>query len=201
MTFSRPLRLTALLLAPALLITGCKTTGERISPYQTTEDEVLSARVLPVSLIEFSESAAEEFIVELHGDMPQVSSTSGRITIILGDINNQTDLVATSEFRAASQRMRSILINSDLVRDRVRWVENRARLETLANRENVANADGTPAGPDAYDPTTTYVLNADFFRSSRHETHSYYMEFTLAHFATNELVFSHATDVKHVQTD
>ncbi len=186
----------------AALAVGCsepKQTG-RIPTSATTLPEKDSAKVLPAALDEFADQAPRNLVQQLSG-LPIVRDTPGQVTVILGDINNQTSIVSSTDFEFAMAKMRNKLINSRFASDKLVFVEKRARLGRLAAREDVVNKnpDAQKAvGPDAYDAQTTYTLNGDFYRVARGDTQTYYMEFQLVNFATNQIVFSDSYEVKQV---
>ncbi len=190
-------------LVAVTVMMGCQShrgsSGGRLDVTQTTEAEWDSAKVLPVSLVEFSDQAAQALVRDLM-NLPEVRDQAGRVTVILGDIRNKTGIVSSNEFEVVTARLRNKLINSDLARGTLRFVERRARMQDLAAREGVA-ADRVLADPPDYDPQTTYALNGDFYRISRGETHQYYMEVQLVHFGSNEIVFSNRYDSKHTTDD
>lgn len=204
LTRPQPLRpgsaaaLLALAVAGLLALPGCEK-GGRIDLGQTTEAERESNRILPTALIEFSDQAPRRLVGDL-ATLPVIEDTEGPVTILLGDINNQTGLVSSSEFEMTMARMRNNLLNSGTAGSKLRFVEMRARMARLAERERVAQ-DNYIAEPADYDPQTTYTLLGDFYRVGRGETNQYYMEFTLAHFGTNQLVWSDRYDIKQVQGD
>jgi PBP1b-binding outer membrane lipoprotein LpoB len=197
-----PHRTTPLLLAvivvAASLFTGCRSQpGGRIDVGQTTEAERRSPLILPVALNEFSDQAPRRLVEDL-GNIPRVRDTPGQVTVFLGDINNQTTAVSSSEFEMAMTRMRNRLINSNTAGERMQFVERRARMQRLAQRERVASGDFL-ADPEDYDPHTTYVLNGDFFRVSRGNTNQYYMQFQLVHFGSNQIVWSDDYEIRQVR--
>ncbi len=186
-----------------MLAVGCKSyrgsSGGRVGVTETTEAEWDSAKVLPVSLVEFSDQASRAIVEDLV-QLPRIRDDAGRVTVILGDINNKTGIVSSTEFEVVTARLRNNLINSDLARPTLRFVERRARMQDLAAREGVASGQVLADPPD-YDPATTYALNGDFYRIGRGETNQYYMEVQLVHFASNEIVFSDRYDAKHSTKD
>jgi hypothetical protein len=194
---------TACMLTGLLFVTGCVTdrgnSGGRIDASATTEAELDSAKVLPVSLVEFSDQASRRIVQDLV-QLPGIRDNAGRVTVILGDINNKTGIVSSTEFEVVTARLRNNLINSDYARGTLRFVERRARMQDLAAREGVASGQILADPPD-YDPETTYALNGDFYRIGRGETNQYYMEVQLVHFASNEIVFSDRYDAKHSTKD
>jgi hypothetical protein len=195
--------LLACLVGGTTTLPGCVTdrgnSGGRIDVSATTEAELDSAKVLPASLIEFSDQASRRIVQDLVS-LPRVRDEAGRVTVILGNINNKTGIVSSSEFEVVTARMRNNLINSGAARGTLRFVERRARMQDLAAREGVASGQVLADPPD-YDPNTTYALNMDVYRISRGETHQYYMEAQLVHFASNEIVFSDRYDDKHSTKD
>lgn len=182
---------------------GCQnyrgSSGGRLDVNSTTEAEWDSAKVLPASLVEFSDQASRQIVQDLV-NLPRIRDNAGRVTVILGDINNKTGIVSSTEFEVVTARLRNNLINSDLARPTLRFVERRARMQDLAAREGVAS-DQILADPPDYDPQTTYALNGDFYRIARGETNQYYMEVQLVHFGSNEIVFSDRYDAKHSTKD
>ncbi len=200
----RNTKLAAALLGCAVLgLGGCisdrGSSGGRIGVTETTEAEWDSAKVLPVSLVEFSDQASRRIVEDLV-TLPRIRDDAGRVTVILGDINNKTGIVSSTEFEVVTARLRNNLINSDISRGTLKFVERRARMQDLAAREGVAS-EQILADPPDYDPATTYALNGDFYRIGRGETNQYYMEVQLVHFASNEIVFSDRYDSKHSTKD
>jgi hypothetical protein len=96
--------------------------------------------------------------------------------------------VPSSDFEALRSTIRNNLLQSQYIRDRVMFVESRARLEALRAQEGVAGH-----GPVAYDPAYTFTLNGDFYQLSRGtsgdkgEVNQYVIDFNLVNFQTGEL--------------
>ncbi len=191
--------LSCLLLAGVGCVNDRGNSGGRIDVSATTEAELDSAKVLPASLVEFSDQASRRIVQDLV-ELPRIRDDAGRVTVILGDINNKTGIVSSTEFEVVTARLRNNLINSGTAKGTLRFVERRARMIDLAAREGVAS-DQVLADPSDYDPATTYALNGDFYRIGRGETNQYYMEVQLVHFASNEIVFSDRYDAKHSTKD
>ncbi|MEX0654326.1 MAG: hypothetical protein WD534_00715 [Phycisphaeraceae bacterium] len=191
------------LLAFALLVSaGCAHRGQtsgRVDPGTTTEAERTdrSGRILPAELVSFSDQAAQRLVQALP-EVRHVRNTDGRVTVILGDLNNSTRVVSTNDFETMQRHLRSNLLNASPATDKLAFVERRARMQNLAQRERVAS-DGFLADPADYDPQTTYTLNGNFHRINRGDTNYYYMDFELVHFATNEIVFNDRYEVKQVR--
>ncbi len=173
------------------------TNSGRIDPSVTTDAEINDARILPVSLMEFADQAAQEIAQKLV-EYPEIAPGGARSTMILGDIQNKTGIVASDEFELVRSKIRSTLLASRYVRGKIAWVENRARLAALAAREGVGTASN-PAGPDAYDPRNTFTLNMDVYRINRGNTNLYYMEAHIVNFSTNEILLPITTTQKQVK--
>lgn len=204
MTIYTPRCLAGTVICICLVAAACssvprgKSSG-RIGVSETTEAESRSEKILPVALVEFTDQAPRRLVAKLHR-LPRIRNTAGRATVILGDINNQTRIVGTAEFEFAARRLRNNLLNSEVARNKMRFVEWRKRMARLARKERVAR-DGMRADPPDYDPATTYALNLDVFLINRGDTNYYYMEAQLVHFDTNEIVFSDRIDVKQIKAD
>lgn len=189
---------TALLLATPLLLTACKTEGRRIGLGETTQAELASPKVLPAALIEFSSQAPQRLVADL-SDLPLIEVLNEPATIILGDIENKTQIVSSNEFEIAMERFRDQLLNSRIARDELTFVADRSRLARLAQREEVVGPEGQPAAPDPYDETSTFALLGNFNRIARGGVNQYFMQFQLVHFGTNQLIWSDRYEVKQVQ--
>jgi len=172
-----------------LFAAGCTGKSGRIGTMGTTEAEARDRRVVPVVLFEFSDAVPRRLAQDL-ANLPVLGASQGPATVTLGDINNKTQIVSTDEFELMARRIRSSLINATPAGDKLVFVENRSRVQSLAQREQVASSQGVPAGPDNYDPQNTYALNADVYSIARDNTVVYYMEVQLVHFASNQIVFS-----------
>lgn len=178
---------------------GCKSVKERpvsgrVGDGVTTKYERRDQRVLPVTLNEFADQAAQQIAqdiseIKLFTDMPE------RVTIVFGDIANKTQIVSSADFEKVRSDIRSTLINSNLVRREARFIESRARMNALIARES-----GQPgAEVPAIDLATAWVLNMDVYRVGRHRANEYYMEVQLVHFQTGEILFSNKYESKQVQ--
>ena len=195
-----PLLAVLFVAAPLLLAAGCqKDRRARIDPYETTRSEQQEAQILPVALLEFADQAPARLAADLQR-LPEVEDDE-RSTVILGDIENQTRIVPTSDFEVAMRRLRNSLINADLAGDKLAFVERRERVERLANRERVVGATGEIADPEGYDAASTYALNCDFIRINRGRVNLYYLQFQLVSFETNRIVWSDRYEVKQQDTN
>lgn len=172
---------------------GCEKAG-RIDPSVTTKAELRSSQVLPVALVEFSDSAAQQLAQDL-ADIPLIRDADQRATVLMGDLNNKTNNVSSDEFELVRSRIRNSLLQSPYVRDRVKFVESNARMEFLRQQERGL---GSAESPD-HDPANTFALNGDFYRIGRGDVNQYYLEYQLVHFQTNEIVFSKRYDVKQTR--
>lgn len=203
---NRPTRPTCAAVAFALLagvsvalLVGCKSQQRgRIDVYETTKAETYSDEVLPVALTEFSDQVPEALVADL-ATIPELAAGAEPATIILGDINNKTRIVATGDFELMAQRIRNQLINSKYARSQMRFVELRRRVERIASQERVTTDEQTGTFDTGdYPAETTYFLLGDFYRVNRNNVNQYYMQFQLVHAATNTIVFSDSYDVKQV---
>ncbi|MFP4145364.1 MAG: hypothetical protein ACLFV3_09485 [Phycisphaeraceae bacterium] len=199
--------LTALSLLILVAAVGCQPpkgqSSGRIGVTTTTESETETEQLLPVTLIEFSDQFPQRLLQDLREE-PDLQAIDGQATIVLGDINNKTSLVSSTEFEILMRRIRNNLLRSDIARGQFNFVADRSRLRRLAQRERVATDDGRVADAGAYDPQNTYVLLGDFYRIRRggdEDTNYYYMEVQLVSFATNEIVFSDVYESKQVEQD
>ncbi len=188
--------------AGLLVLSACQDpaghTGGRVGTTDTTDPEARSRKVLPAALIEFSDQAPRELVAKLM-EIPAIRDAITPVTVILGDMNNQTQIVSTNDFEMMARRMRNNLINSDFARGKLSFVQDRSRVEALASREQVVTETGTTAAPPAYQAGSTYALIGDFYRVRRGDMNQYYMEFQLVSFATNQIVFSDRFDVKQLR--
>ncbi len=181
----------------AVLMVGCPpkgTSAGRVDPTTTTDAERGSRKVLPVALMEFSDEVPRQLAQDL-ADLPIIRDTPGRVTVLMGDLNNKTGIVSSSEFEMVRSRIRNNLLQSDYVKQKLRFVESWDRMGWLMERE-LGSTQGARPPEDA---SVAYALNGDFYRIERGDTNLYYMEFQLVHFETNEIVFSKRYEVKQTR--
>lgn len=186
------------MLAAALSPAGCASdSGGRIDISETTQAERESTRIMPIAYVEASDQMSRRLVADL-AQVPVVRDAEGPVTIILGDLNNQTGKVDTTEFEMMARRLRGNLLNSRTAGDRLTFVERRARMTRIAEQERVGS-EGYAAQPPDYAPGQTFALNGDFFRVGRGDTQQYYMEMTLSHFGSNQIVWSDRYEIKQVK--
>lgn len=191
---SLPLVLTCLAVLTSG-VAGCSTERGRIDTYKTTDNEKRSDQVLTTALLEFSDQVPERLIQDLY-ELPEVSDQPGKVIVLIGDFNNKTQIVPTTDFEMVAQRIRNQLINSKTARDKLTFTEKRSRVERLSADEKVVGVDGAPAEAAAYQGESTFFLLGDFYRTNRANTNLYYMQFQLVSPTTNTIVFSDSYDVK-----
>jgi len=157
------------------LCSGCSAPprGEptgRADVYDTTPAERADRQILPSALAENSDQVAEQLAADLSNipDMQQY-----RCTVVFGDLENKTGIVPTSDFEAFRQRTRQKLMQSGLVNNNIRFIENRARFESLQNKENIGSG-GTDSdlAKAVRNPEYTYFLNGNMYRVSRGSSES-----------------------------
>ncbi|MEM7682372.1 MAG: hypothetical protein AAF288_10495 [Planctomycetota bacterium] len=184
-------------LAGAVLLGGAACESEqkgRVPLTKDTEAEKNSDKILPTALLEFSDVVPETLKSDLRTRVPLIRDAIDPVTVILGDVDNQTQgVVLTSDFVAMLNRIRANLINSDSGRQKLRFVENRSRLARLAAREGVV-----PAEAPSYDPETTYALTMNVYKINRGNTNLYFLASQLTHFGTNQIVFEQDYEIKQV---
>ena len=180
------------------LAIGCESRPKgRIEIDQTLKSEQSARRILPSALYEFSDQVPQALAQKL-ADIPQVRDADDRATIIVGDIYNKTGIVSNNEFELVRSRIRNSLLQSAYMRNRLRFVENRARMARIADRELVGES-ADEAGPPNYDPKTAFAINMDVYRIERGKANYYYLEYQLVHFKSNEIVFSDRIDTKQAR--
>jgi hypothetical protein len=188
--------LPALALALTAAMTACDNPpsgarGSRVDPGITTKAERQSAKITPVSLVEFSDQASQRLAQDI-GAMPEIrglNDAGKRATIVIGDINNKTGVVSSNDFEMMRSRMRQNLLTSNYARDRMKFVTERARTAAIRERERIGSNENN-AEPANYDADSTFILLTDVYRVARGNTNRYYMEFQLTAAASNEIIWS-----------
>lgn len=186
----------ALAAATVVVVTGCKNEPiGRIETSQTTRAEKASTQVLPIAYSEFSDQAAQEVVQGLLAN-PDIQQMPGKVTVIVGDIENNARSVSTREFEYLVSRFRSNLLRSSAARGKLRFVEGRQRMGRLAEREGVVGPDGNVATPPGYEGSTSLFLNGTMQQVYRGPTNLYFLELQLTNPLSNEIVWDASYEIK-----
>lgn len=182
----------AVLVLAGLAAGGCappkgESTG-RVDVTNTTKAERESRQVMPVALQEQADVVAGQLAADL-SRVPEFNR-GYRVTVIFGDINNKTGIVPTSDFEAFRAQVRQNLMQSDVARRHIKWVENRSRWEQLRRQEG---SGGT--GARDLNEEYTYFLNGDMYRVARGEgsgadVNLYSMGYNLTKMSDAEIIWS-----------
>lgn len=168
----------------------------RVEITDTTKAERRSPQVQPAALVEFSDQVAQQLVEDLVA-LPEFNSGT-RVNVVFGDIVNKTGIVPTSDFEAFRSRVRQKLLQSSVARNRIRWIESRAKVEELRRQElGGAGSDVNQAGangPTPLSPEYTYFLDGEMYRVVRgnDEVNLYMMSFNLSNAQSRELVWSNS---------
>ncbi len=210
-----PLRTTAMLrvmmLPPLALLAfagGCETaprgdSGGRVSVGSTTPGEASSGLVRSADLVTASEEVAEALAQDVDR-LTNEDFQGKRITVVFGDIVNKTSKMPTTDFEFLRDRIKSRLMDSRLVRNNAKFVENRSRRESLRQRELGQTGDQKVGHTsDLPQPSVNedffVFLNGNMYSVDRPGTRLYYMKFELMKSADGETVFSKDYEVKYEQ--
>lgn len=190
------------------LLTACsppkgEPTG-RAPSTDTTPAERRSAQVSITGLTEQSDLVAEQLMADLNS-IPELNA-GYRSTVVFGDIMNKTQIVPTSDFEAFRTKIRGRLLQSQALRNKVRFVESRAKVEELRRREGAGSSDllqqGTATGVQPLNENYTYFLNGEMYRVDRGNSavNLYSMSYNLTSMSTGEIIWtSPSYEVKQVR--
>lgn len=151
-------------------------------------------------------SAGESASEQLAGDLQRLIDEDfggERILLVMGDIDNQTRSISTSEFNLLADRMRTQLRRSKKFRDNVKLVEKAARQLALSNRERGGGAaePGGDApvtgGVSQNDAQIVFFLNGTAYRLSRPDGSYMYVTYELMRESDGEIVFAGDYDVRY----
>ncbi len=175
-------------------------TGGRVPIGTTTSGEAGSGLMRTDDLIE----ASDEISRALASDISRVTErdfAGQRVTVTFGDIANKTSKMPTTDFEFLRDRIKTRVLGSDLAREDLRFVENRARREQLRDREQTSGGymSGGPRQQPAIDEGTFVFLNGDMYSVDRPGTRLYYLKFELMRASDGETVFSKDYEVKYRQ--
>lgn len=174
--------------------------GGRVPIGDSTRAEEGSRLVTTQEMSEFRDESAQRFAEDL---MELEEFSEFRSTIVFGDIVNKTGLVPTADFEAFRTGLRNSLINSKVLRNKVKWIENKARWEDLKKKELGSGGDVLQEGGTAdrkLDPEHTYFLNAEMYRISRggDEMQMYSLTFNLMKASDSEIVINNTYESKRI---
>jgi len=187
----------------ACALTGCETgdRGGRIDPYSTTSADLNSSGAPVAVLLEFCDKSAMRMAQEI-SDIPDIKNSPTRVVLELAPISNKTTS-STTDFEQVRARLRSQMINSKVITNNMKIVEQLGRMDAeFAGTQRPAapnllqepGAGGGPAAPATYDPKIVYMLQGDFFETNRGGRRQYLLEFKLTNLGSREIVWSHSFD-------
>lgn len=166
----------------------------RIQVTETTKAEARSAQVQPAALVEFSDQVAQQLAEDL-GRLPEFNA-GYRSTVVFGVIENKTGIVPTTDFQAFRTRVRQKLLQSDVVRAKIRWVESLGKVEDLRSKElgGAASAPGAQPGTTPLNAEYTYFLDGEMYRVDRGEgaINLYMLSFNLTNAQTREVLWTNS---------
>lgn len=171
----------------------------RVEVSDTTKAERRSAQVQPAALVEFSDQVAQQLAEDLAA-LPEFNN-GYRSTVVFGDIDNKTGIVPTTDFQAFRTRVRQKLLQSTVVRNRIRWVESLGKVEDLRNKELGGNQrgdvlqEGQPTtGTTPLNAQYTYFLDGEMYRVDRGNggVNLYMLSFNLTNAQTREVVWTNS---------
>lgn len=175
--------------------------GGRVSVGSTTPGEAGSGLMRTSDLV----TASDDVALALAQDVDQMVTqdfSGQRVTVVFGDLMNKTSRMSTTDFEFVRDRIKSKLMDSRLVRDNARFVENRSRRESLRQRElgqtsdqKVGHTSDLPQ--PAVNEDYFLFLNGNMYSVDRPDTRLYYMKFELMRSSTGETVFSKDYEVKY----
>jgi hypothetical protein len=170
----------------------------RVEVTDTTPAERASPQVQLTAQHEFSDRVAQQLAADL-ASIPSFQE-GYRVTVVFGDIVNKTGIVPTSDFEAFRTRIRQKLMQSQMVLKNIRFVENRARLDSLRRMEEGEGVGGRTPLQLKY----TYFLNGEMYRSNRQgagmDVNEYLMSYNLVNADSGEIVWTNAPyEVKQVR--
>lgn len=155
----------------------------RIPGEVSTPAEVNDPRILPADYLAFADQAAQGLIIDLP-EVPAFHGTQSRVTILYGDIQNETQIISSSEFAFVREKIKNTLLRSRTFNDNFRFLISRAQLDELRRREV-----NTPTDPNRFDENNTYLLNGTMFRINRGNVNQYLITFQLVNFTSGEVVW------------
>lgn len=173
-------------------------TGGRMDSYRSTEADVYSNQASVPAMLEFSDQTAEALARDLT-QLPEIQQRTTRAILMLGDINNKSN-TNTNDFEMITIRTRNKIVGLRHIVDNFKVVENLDRMRNAEAREVGVPQDLLQEGRATtyvanYNPADIYVLNGDFYESSRGSTRRYYFAFTLSNMASREIVFREQYDL------
>lgn len=201
-----PRQALPLLLAPLISLAACQQApkgddGGRVPVGSTTSGEASTGLMRTSDLV----AASDDVALALAQDVDQMVTqdfSGQRVTVVFGDLMNKTSKMSTTDFEFVRDRVKSKLMDSRIVRDNARFVENRSRRESLRQRELGQTGEqkightsdlSQPAVNEEY----FLFLNGNMYSVDRPDTRLYYMKFELMRSSTGETVFSKDYEVKY----
>ncbi len=157
--------------------------GPRLDPATTTRGEAGQREILPEGWLEFADSASQQLV----GDLSKLEEFNGpyRVTIIFGDIINKTRVLSTAEFEQFRTNFRGALVNSKTFSDKAVFRTERARMESIRQRELPQGGSSSP-GLKPLNEDYTYILQGEMYATLRSDSALYSLTLQLVNFSSGE---------------
>lgn len=192
--------------AAVALLAGCDAprghASGRVEVSDTTRAERKSGQMAGGDLAQASDDVAMALAADINR-LAEEDWGKMRVTVTFGDVKNATRAMPTTDFEYVRERIKNKLMRSKLFRDNVKFVENRARMEELNQREYGSTEDPLQSGGaqspavERTDLKFAFYLNGDAYGVHRDTTHLYYLAFKLNRASDGEEVFSKDYEVKY----
>jgi len=192
-------------LAAALVAPGCSASkgdsGGRVPIDQMTKGERRTDQMRTADLAEASDQVAQAVAADI-GRLAEQDFNQYRVTVMVGDIENTSQTMPTQDFEYVRDRIRNKLLGSSMVRDNVKFVEKRRRVEKLNEREFGGDEDllqegKNDSGIKRPDKDYTFYLNGTARGIHRGDTHLLTIAFELTRASDGEIVFSQMYEQKY----
>jgi hypothetical protein len=177
--------------------------GGRVPIDQMTKGERRTDQMRTADLAEASDGVAQAISADIDRLVEQ-DFGGYRVTVMVGDIENTSQTMPTQDFEYVRDRIRNKLLSSSHVRDNVKFVDTRRRMERLNEREYGGGQEdllqegrGGAPGVERSDPRYTFYLNGTSRGIHRGATHLLTIAFELTRATDGEIVFSQMYEQKY----
>lgn len=174
-----------MLLILLAIVSGCDGNGDPLTRAPTSREWLEAADAMTMQLAE-----------DIPNRLAEREFRNYRGILLLGSVVNKTSCLPTTDMELVQNRIRNKLLQSELVRQKIIFLESRKRIEKLSadelrhEVEDLIQQGNNASVGEEYDPQYVFFLNWDGFSSGVGPERLYYFALSATRASNRQIVFA-----------